>query len=661
MRLTSLNLFCFRKHKRLELNFAPATCILGPNGIGKSTVVEAIYFALTGELPEPHSLVVSYGNQTGEVQLTLNCRYNIQRAFGDKPKASMWLDNNLLANGAKNVNAYLESTFQITKGMLDCQIVRQGKLDEFITTRDSDRAAFFMRLVPNIHVLTNLWNQVGEFAATIRVDPAVSIDPQKVHSELESVIRQQQTIQQQLQEARRLHQIRELRAKKTTLEASISSLVGLLPSPECRKELIELQKAIKQHQQMKQELEKAAARVSELMSQRAGLRKEVEELWQRFRNRPQAVASAKNQMIGSAICVGIGSGAALILNPLIARLQTEPYICPLCKSQIDKQTAEQAAEAYSRLAQYIDSASTAAEEQLKVYESILMSNMDSLRQRAVIKAKARQLKEALRNVEEPDIGALCRYQQVENDLTALQQRFAALSQSVKDAAAKLDRIKELKEQLSQLEAAEKELIQLDRIVSLDVDVGELERQLVEATEKRSRLEQLLERYKSAKAAETAQKYLLAVRQVFHWDNLSKQICRRLLASLLPEINSNLKELDANFYLELPADSLCFTANLHSGEKVPDFALSGGQKVVAALAVRMALLQHYSKQFPVLILDEPTVYLDAERRQSLTGLMGHFVRKTSAKGFQLIVITHDQQLADVFGSDSGLTVDLALAR
>jgi len=63
-------------------------------------------------------------------------------------------------------------------------------------------------------------------------------------------------------------------------------------------------------------------------------------------------------------------------------------------------------------------------------------------------------------------------------------------------------------------------------------------------------------------------------------------------------------------------------------------LSGGEKVVAALAVRLALLREMSA-IRIAFFDEPTAHLDDERRENLAEQI------TQIKGFQqLFVISHD---------------------
>jgi len=77
-------------------------------------------------------------------------------------------------------------------------------------------------------------------------------------------------------------------------------------------------------------------------------------------------------------------------------------------------------------------------------------------------------------------------------------------------------------------------------------------------------------------------------------------------------------------------------------------LSGGERMAASLAVRLALLQGMS-MVDVAFFDEPTANLDMERRASLAQQIARI------KGFsQLVVISHD----DTFEQDSGHVIHIS---
>ena len=74
--------------------------------------------------------------------------------------------------------------------------------------------------------------------------------------------------------------------------------------------------------------------------------------------------------------------------------------------------------------------------------------------------------------------------------------------------------------------------------------------------------------------------------------------------------------------------------------------SAGQKVLASLIIRLALAETFSTSCGMIALDEPTTNLDRENIESLAQALADLVAKRSAqKNFQLIVITHDDDLID----------------
>ena len=74
--------------------------------------------------------------------------------------------------------------------------------------------------------------------------------------------------------------------------------------------------------------------------------------------------------------------------------------------------------------------------------------------------------------------------------------------------------------------------------------------------------------------------------------------------------------------------------------------SAGQKVLASLIIRLALAETFSNSCGMIALDEPTTNLDRENIESLAQALADLVAKRSSqRNFQLIVITHDEELID----------------
>ncbi|KAH3668693.1 hypothetical protein OGAPHI_002447 [Ogataea philodendri] len=71
--------------------------------------------------------------------------------------------------------------------------------------------------------------------------------------------------------------------------------------------------------------------------------------------------------------------------------------------------------------------------------------------------------------------------------------------------------------------------------------------------------------------------------------------------------------------------------------------SAGQRVLAALIIRLALAECFGLNFGMIALDEPTTNLDDENIESLAKALSNIIQeRASQKNFQLIVITHDEK-------------------
>ena len=74
------------------------------------------------------------------------------------------------------------------------------------------------------------------------------------------------------------------------------------------------------------------------------------------------------------------------------------------------------------------------------------------------------------------------------------------------------------------------------------------------------------------------------------------------------------------------------------------SLSGGEKVAVALALRLAIAQMVSSnKLDFIILDEPTIHLDVERRKSLVRIISDSFKEGLGPLSQIIIITHDAEI------------------
>ena len=75
------------------------------------------------------------------------------------------------------------------------------------------------------------------------------------------------------------------------------------------------------------------------------------------------------------------------------------------------------------------------------------------------------------------------------------------------------------------------------------------------------------------------------------------------------------------------------------------SLSGGEQVSVALALRLGMANLLgASNLNLMILDEPTTHLDAERKKSLVGVLSQLTNITnSANPMQFVIITHDAEI------------------
>ena len=99
-------------------------------------------------------------------------------------------------------------------------------------------------------------------------------------------------------------------------------------------------------------------------------------------------------------------------------------------------------------------------------------------------------------------------------------------------------------------------------------------------------------------------------------------------------------------IQLSEKTRDITITCHSKKEVLDLAsLSGGEQVSVALALRLGMAKLLgSSNLNLMILDEPTTHLDAERKKSLVEVLSQLSNiSNSEMPMQFIIITHDAEI------------------
>jgi DNA repair protein SbcC/Rad50 len=160
MHLNSLAMRNFKKYRRAEVIFEDGlTGIVGNNGVGKSTIVEAIAWALYGSKAssikrELLKNTCAKDSEMVEVRLNLGLgkqELSVYRAMKGKnlvPDASLCLDGLIIASSSKEVDQRLEDILKINyHDFMKTFYSRQKDLDNLLKETSMGKREYFLKLL----------------------------------------------------------------------------------------------------------------------------------------------------------------------------------------------------------------------------------------------------------------------------------------------------------------------------------------------------------------------------------------------------------------------------------------------------------------------------------------------------------------------------------
>lgn len=136
-----------------------------------------------------------------------------------------------------------------------------------------------------------------------------------------------------------------------------------------------------------------------------------------------------------------------------------------------------------------------------------------------------------------------------------------------------------------------------------------------------------------------------LRRTYKYDALPTVVCFRYTQRVVDKLNDILSSIGAPFSIELQKD-LAFLADFGS-HKVNAGRLSGGQKVLLAIAYRIAVNCTFASNLGLLCLDEPTVGLDDSNIGALEKAFECLKGFSETNGVQILVVTHEKGIKHLF--------------
>lgn len=685
--------------------------IFGPNGSGKSNALNvAAYAALTNDYSRhPEGKAGMIRQQAGEdapAYIRLEFAHDghqvrLERGLQKPSRHRLQVDGREELRKATEIQAVIESSLGISRQLIDrYMFVGQDDLYAFLSDTPAVRAQSFAHLCGTTHA-ERCWEILGEFIAS---DSGLAAGEwatvvkdlrKKLAADKEKLRREEKTLAEAKDHRLAPKEKGELEAAAAALSRLEELRGGELDSlrSEEKSRFAKAREAKAEEKKALAAVEAAEAKLSSLERKaaeaEATLKTHAEQVraWNRLLDAKRALAEAEEalekvlqrepprpELEGDAEALEeekaqLNAELPRLRKTLAALARGDVTECPLCGTPVDnfrdhleemqrdeKRMAARLRQVVALLAEHEtyraavaewEDEKRKAEWEVERRRSVADSLQETPRPRKLDKASLRKMVEQ-RDELRTSVAAM------RKEAQQASRRFAEARAS--HVAAKKAR-EEAEEELAQLEetTAAADWEQVQRQLEEDAKWAEVEAGasrgvalLSEAIEE-TRAE-LAEARKKAERQQKAAAWLEDLQkvrdEVMHRDRLPALVHRHALSSMEEVINDNLELFDSPFYVESDA-SLGFTARFPNGTRMPAVGLSGGQKVMLALSFRLAVSSLFASQVGMMILDEPTDGLDADNRRLAAEVFGRLGGIARSRGYQIVVITHDDLLASAF--------------
>ncbi len=664
--ITSIELGDFLAHSETKLEFENGvTVFVGENGAGKSSIIDAITFALFGEhTRKSNKGLIKRGSNQGfsKVNFSVNGKkFEAARKVDSKgtlsAKFSELVDGETVEIAAGERKQFGESmTHEVEKTIgLDFEklkiasIVQQGELNAIINAKPKefkellnaiigidklDVASESMKIV-NKEFRENIREKIGYDDTHIEI-LARDLETNKKEVEeskpqKDQLERKQETLQNEVENLRKkvetdtpkIDKINQLELRKKELLAYAKEAIH-----EIQREISENERKIHEcqdcfeHASLKGDLETKIQKIDQA----------IEDSLKKIQEMTSQTASLREKQI------------------LASKLQLKDGKCPVCDSNVEK---------LNPLFQ---------EEHLK-QELVSLKEQIGLKEkeRDMYNQKKKEFSNKLQNAR--DAEATLRAHSVNNkeELTQIQKEIETKKQKIPlnvngnlleisqiDSHAKM-----IFENISKLENDtkgfdEQEFNQLkNQVVQKQSELSHIDQQIGAILQKISKGEEQIKTLQNAiLELNVVKDYVVSLDKiqtnVFSRDGpVATSLRSWALNTISAKASEYLTLLNTKIQrILLSEKTRDISITCYSKKEVLELeSLSGGEKVSVALALRLGMASLLgASNLNLMILDEPTTHLDAERKKSLVGVLSQLSNiSNSETPMQFLIITHDAEI------------------
>ncbi len=666
--ITSIELGDFLSHSSTKLEFQKGvTVFVGDNGAGKSSIIDAITFSLFGQhTRKSNKGLIKRGANQGfaKINFSINDKqYEAVRKIDNKGTLSATFSE--ITNGdrieiaagerkqfGESMTHEIEKTIGLNFEKLKiASIVQQGELNAIINAKPKEFKELLNAIIgiDKLDVASESMKIVNkEFREKIK--EKIGFDDTDLEILARDLEKHEKDIQEAKPEKNKLEtnqeklkiEVDELRKKIETEAPKIDKINQL---EQRKKELIKYAKeAIQDIQSQINENERKihdcegcfehTVLKSDLESKIQKVEQAIEDTLKKIQVMTNQIASLKEKQL------------------LASKLQLKDNKCPVCDSDVQKLNPlfqeEHLKEEMTHLQEEIISKEKERvmyNQKRKEFSEKLQRSRDA---EATLRAYSINNKEELVQIQED---VKIKKQNIQN-IPSIGGSLIEISQIDSHAKIIFENITKLESETRGFD--EQEFSNLKKLVNeKQMNLSQLDQQIGAILEKISKGEQQI------KLIQNAISELKIVKEyVGNLNEIQMNVFSRdgPVATSLRSWALNTISAKASEYLTLLNTKIqrialsektrdisiaCFSKN----EVLELESLSGGEKVSVALALRLGMASLLgASNLNLMILDEPTTHLDAERKKSLVGVLSQLSNISSSETrMQFLIITHDAEI------------------
>lgn len=696
-------------HKKLDLKLRLGSVgVFGSNGSGKSTLIDLVYAALTNDFGRFAGVKTDCVNLTADAKapsyVEVDAEHNgvnftIRRGLRGKPGHRLLLPDKVADNEHTDARVIADELARIgiDKRLLDFAVFKQqGQIYSFIDDIPSVRGRAY-QVLNHTEDCGAFYDVLGDFVKEYGgTNSVVSDNSDELTERLSGLVSERDVLvaQRADQEANYLRPEHRAKAEEIVeadrlflqraaeierLKSESKKIFEELLEPAQRKEeglcrrvvaaeddLREIETTTQNAREFLQQWEQVQA----YRRQRDRLNREaveLEKLAGRVPPKPDSGEPTEAEIQGKRVVLAKLEAEQAAAEGRLARLMLDGRLvdtCPTCGQDVTADTGAyaEALAAANAMPLKIDTLTkqiAAKEELRRVY-----ATRNRLLQEWQVRQEAHdRAVKALKEVNVPDgdpeeaKAAVARFAELSSQLKTAKAAHVEADKAKAAAWAKFeantDRQTELEGEMAaerpdeaRVQRAKTRLAEdrAARLAAATLD-GRIREYAARIKETKSDLAQLREQVKAAYRMRKLGEILERCRDVVHLDGLPQRVAQANLHRMEAAINAGLAHFNSPFWVEADAD---LTFLVHKPGMPPHSAgmLSGGQKMVLAVAFWNAVASMYRADMGMLVLDEPTSNLDAANVAGLAEAMAAFTGSVRGKR-QLIMVTHADALRSAF--------------